>query len=127
MTAIMPTRLISTYGTLSVCLIITFSVAYITSESRIDANRTDSTAYAKQLVLDITPFPNEDNRYRPVMSLMDSDLDQDIEQPVRLSGFPASYAMHSFGVELLNPQSLAVSNPSTRSPPAGEAYPVIMH
>ena len=116
MTVKMPPRLVSICGVLmAVCLVGAFSFIQVTSENQANGHRNDSTAYAKQITRDLSPLPNQNSRSRIVTLLRNFDLAVGIEQSMHL--FLVLQGIIPLDTELLNPQSLTVSNPTIRAPP----------
>ena len=119
MTGKMSPRLLSICGvTLAVCMLGVFSFTQFAPENHSGGNRNHSAAYAKQITRDLSPLPNQNSRLRIVISLRNFDSDHGIEPPMYLPEFPISHAINQFDLELPLSQSLAILNPTTRSPPA---------
>lgn len=99
------------------CLFSAVSLTHTALESLTEANHNNSISYAKQTIQDSSPLPNHNLRSRFITLARNARLDYGIVQPLFLSTFPSPYAINPLIVELPPPQSLAVFNPTTRSPP----------
>ena len=118
MTGKMPHRLPSICGALIVfCLVGVFSPPHAAVDNLAEGNQHNSISYAKQTIQDSSPLPNTGGRYRFITFARNARLDYGLAQPLFLSTFPSPYVINPLLVELPVPQSLAVFNPTTRSPP----------
>ncbi len=101
-----------------VCLFGTFSLSWTAFDAKIEENSTQSIRYAKQILLDLAPSQNQSIRSRLMASMRTAELFHHPDRPLHLPAFPPSSLLHPSTVELLPPQSLAIFQPATRSPPA---------
>lgn len=99
------------------CLFGVSSLPHAALESQANGSRSSSINYAKQTIRDSSPLPNQSARSRFVTPMRNAKLDYGIVQPLFLSTLPSPYVISPLVVELSIPQSLAVFNPTTRSPP----------
>lgn len=122
MTGKMSPRLSSLCGALIlVCMFGAFAFPHAAFESQAKGNHNDSISYAKQTIWDLSPLPNRGVRPRVLAAMRNVELEHGVAQPLFLSTFPTPYVINSHITELPLPQSLAVFNPTTRSPPSQEA------
>lgn len=101
-----------------VCLFGAVSFPHSASESQNASNNNDSISYAKQTIWDSSPLGNRNIRSRLVAATRNAKLEQALPQPLFLSTPPSPYVINLLIVESPTPQSLAIFNPTTRSPPA---------
>jgi hypothetical protein len=114
----MPFRLASIGGTLIlVCLFGSVSLPRALFDSQTESNQADSIRYAKQIIWDLSPLPNQSVRSRVMAPVRHADLFHCAARALHLSTLaPPAVINHSLD-ELPRLQSLAVFNPTTRSPP----------
>lgn len=77
----------------------------------------DSLGCVKQTVCDVSLLPNQNIRFRNISSTRNTGVEHGLAQSPYLFTLPSSCALIPFHTGLQNPQSLAVHNPTTRSPP----------
>jgi hypothetical protein len=115
MTGKIPSRLAPLCGALIlVCLLGAFLPPQAAFEDRTEGNQNDSIGYARQIVWDMFLLSNRKIRSGIITFVRNTDLDHGIAQSLYPSTF--SFVVNPV-VEPSNPQSLAVANPTTRSPP----------
>ncbi|MDR1534148.1 MAG: hypothetical protein LBU64_03510 [Planctomycetota bacterium] len=119
MTDKIPPRLAPICGALAlVCLLGAFSPSRTALESQTEGNRNDSIGYARQIVWDLFLLSNRKIRSRIITFVRNADLDHGLAQSLYSSPFTSPSVINSLVESPPPPQSLAVSNPTTRSPPA---------
>lgn len=99
------------------CIVSIVLLSQTDVERRNAGQRNDSIGCVKQVIWDLSLLPNKSLRFRNIPSTRNAGLEHGLAQSPYLFTLPFSCTLIPFNVELLNPQSLAVFNPNTRSPP----------
>ncbi|MCC8190267.1 MAG: hypothetical protein LIP77_06460 [Planctomycetes bacterium] len=103
-------------------LLVCLSGVVLLPLTAIDSQTTDfphdPARYARQTICDLPFLPNLRTGVRKTQSPWSTGAFHGLDQPpFHFAALPARVGV-SFTIELRNPQSLAVCNPTTRSPPA---------
>jgi len=107
---------------MSICLAGSFPFTQTAFENQDVGSKNDSVAYVKQITRDICSFPIRNPRLRTAAASRPTDPGQGLAQPWPAT-LPLPGLISPLLVELPNPRSLAVFNPTTLSPPARKTAP----